>query len=319
MPKKKEKVIIEETYVIAPKHVLIDDRRTGLVPREETDFSVERMIALAIEKGVAVDSLERLLAMRRELKEEFARVQFYKAMALFQASCSTIKKTKTVNTKVGGKAYSYAPLESIVEQVKVPLAENGFSYSSGMTLDDKYNVTASIKVTHKDGHSEVTSMEVPLGQKTQIMSDSQVVAAAQTFAKRYAFCNAFGILTGDEDTDAVKLPAENETANFNPKGTITDAQNKILHAVARQLGLSEEGLNKRTMDLHGVRISGLSKEQATPIIDKMLEAAEKRRQNTSTSDHETTPTNGVEDDTMTAMEAAEALAGMEIRDDEIPN
>ena len=34
------------------------------------------------------------------------------------------------------------------------------------------------------------------------MSAQQKVGAALTFAKRYAFCNAFGIMTGDEDNDA---------------------------------------------------------------------------------------------------------------------
>ena len=34
-----------------------------------------------------------------------------------------------------------------------------------------------------------------------MMSDSQKYAGALTFAKRYAFCNAFGILTADEDID----------------------------------------------------------------------------------------------------------------------
>ena len=43
------------------------------------------------------------------------------------------------------------------------------------------------------------------------MSQTQVEAAALTFAKRYAFCNAFGILTGDEDTDA--KPATGEKDN----------------------------------------------------------------------------------------------------------
>src|SRR3990167_3791525 len=34
------------------------------------------------------------------------------------------------------------------------------------------------------------------------MNAAQKVASALTYAKRYAFCNAFGILTGDADDDA---------------------------------------------------------------------------------------------------------------------
>jgi hypothetical protein len=78
-----------------------------------------------------------------------------------------------------------------------------------------------VKVTciakHKYGHTEPSSVEVPLGNKTDIMSQTQVVAAALTFAKRYAFCNAFGILTGDEDTDASSMPTDKPDGNKSNK------------------------------------------------------------------------------------------------------
>ena len=35
-----------------------------------------------------------------------------------------------------------------------------------------------------------------------MMSDPQKYGGASTYAKRYAFCNGFGILTADEDLDA---------------------------------------------------------------------------------------------------------------------
>ncbi len=183
---------------------------TSIVAQPTQAVNVESLISQGIEKGLSVDTMERLLAMRRELKAEFAKEAYDKAMAKFQSECPTIKKTKEVKTKSGDIAYRYAPLESIVEQVKVPLQQNGFSYSSNMELLENgiTKVKASIKITHELGHNEVTDMTVPLGNKTQIMSDSQVIAAAQTFAKRYAFCNAFGILTGDEDNDGANLPTD---------------------------------------------------------------------------------------------------------------
>lgn len=177
-----------------------------IVPAPASEqLSVEDLIAKAIDKGTPVGTMERLLTMRDKLKAEFAKEEFNKAMAAFQADCPTIKKTKEVKTNTGTVAYSYAPIESIVDQVKSLLQKHGFSYSSTMDLlDDKVKVT--IKVTHAAGHSEHNEMTVPLGNKTQVMSATQVVAAAQTFAKRYAFCNAFGILTGDEDNDARPNP-----------------------------------------------------------------------------------------------------------------
>jgi hypothetical protein len=172
----------------------------GASPLPVTRDSAEALIAQAIEKNLPVETMERLLAMRRELKQEWAKEQYDKAMAAFQAECPTIQKTKEVKTKSGIVAYRYAPIETIVSQVKEVLKKHGFSYSI-QTVTGENRVKSICIVKHKDSHSENYEMEVPLGNKTDIMSASQVVAAASTFSKRYAFCNAFGILTGDEDND----------------------------------------------------------------------------------------------------------------------
>lgn len=168
--------------------------------------SIEAILSQAIDKGTPVETMERLLAMRRELKAEAAKEAYDRAMAAFQAECPTIEKTKAVKTRDGQLAYKYAPIESIVKQVAPYLQKHGFSYSTGMELKES-GVKVTVRTTHELGHSEESSMEVPLGNKTAVMSDTQVTAAAQTFAKRYAFCNAFGILTGDEDNDGAPMGA----------------------------------------------------------------------------------------------------------------
>ena len=177
-------------------------KTTAIAVVKET--SVSEFISQAIAQNLPVETMERLFALRERVKAESAREAFIGAMAKFQSECPVIVKTKEVYTKSGGKAYAYAPIESIVSQVKDALASNGFSYSTNMEMLET-GVKVTIKVQHVLGHSELTEMTVPLGSKTAVMSDSQVVAAASTFAKRYAFLNAFGILTGDEDNDGAKV------------------------------------------------------------------------------------------------------------------
>lgn len=165
------------------------------------DNSAEALISQAIAGKVSVETIERLLAMRTQLKQEAAKEAFDAAMSKFQGSCPTIKKEKAGATLTGGKvAYHYAPLESIVAQVKKYLQENGFSYliKTEMT-DSKVKVKCIVK--HIAGHSEETEVEMPLATRTNVMNAPQVVASTVTYGKRYAFCNAFGILTGDDDTD----------------------------------------------------------------------------------------------------------------------
>ena len=167
---------------------------------------IEVLLSQAIDKGVTVETLERLLAMRDKLKMEYAKEAFDLALSTFQGECPVIKKTKSVTIN-GVTAYKYAPLESIVEQVKPLLAKNNLSYRIETETLEK-TVKSICIVLHAQGHSERSSFEIPLGQKTALMNASQHVAAALTFAKRHAFCNAFGILTGDEDTDS-KVNTEN--------------------------------------------------------------------------------------------------------------
>lgn len=194
-----------------------------LAKREITELSAENLISQAITANLPVDSLERLLAMRRELKAEYAKESYDRAMSAFQGECPIIRKTKAVHTNSGQLAYKYAPLDSIQEQVGPILERHGFSYAT-QTETGKESVKATIVAKHVDGHSEEYSFEAPLGGQTQIMSATQRVAAALTFCKRQAFLNSFGILTGDDDTDAVKQPEEAD------QQAVQDAIDSLLEA-----------------------------------------------------------------------------------------
>lgn len=241
------------------------------------------LIAQAIDKGVSVETMEKLLAMRRELRAEKAKEEFDKAMAKFQAECPQIEKTKGVKTKAGILAYKYAPIESIVEQVKKALQENGFSYSTNMELIENgtTKVKVSVKVTHSAGHSDVTSMTVPLGNKTDIMSQTQVVAAAQTFAKRYAFLNAFGIMTGDEDNDA--KPQEDEIPNKpqqNPleaatmaQGGYTNGQSKPTFYKEKPVSMKQETLILSQLARTGKRLIDITQGKTAHQSDLTMKEA----------------------------------------------
>lgn len=163
-------------------------------------ISPESLIEKAIQANVNIETLERLLAMRKDLKAEQAKEAFVRAMAGFQAECPIIEKKKQVLDKYGKLRYIYAPLDSIVSQVKAPLAKHGLSYDFDEIKDEKF-VSAICTITHIMGHSKSSTFKVEIG-KEEYMTDVQKYGARMTFAKRYAFCNALGILTGDEDTDA---------------------------------------------------------------------------------------------------------------------
>ncbi len=171
--------------------------------------SAEKLIEQAIDKNVPIETMEKLLGMRRELRAEWAKTKFDESMAKFQGECPVIVKTKNGGkTKMGIVAYKYAPLDEIVSKTKSLIQDNGFSYLIKTEMK-KDTVKVICIVKHKFGHSEDTSVVMPLSTRTDIMSAPQQTAATITFAKRYAFCNAFGILTGDEDNDGQEIKNKN--------------------------------------------------------------------------------------------------------------
>lgn len=200
------------------KAVVVRTRNAPALQEETKPFQMnpEVLIGQAIEKGLPVETMERLLSMRKDLKAEWAKEQYDKAMANFQMECPVIKKKAKVNDKHGKERYGYAKLDDIVSQTKNLIAQNGFSYKIEVENDEKF-LTANCVVTHKDGHKEVSPFKVPISTE-EYMTDVQKYGARSTFAKRYAFCNAFGIITGDDDNDGnVKGKAKPETTSVDDK------------------------------------------------------------------------------------------------------
>ena len=231
-------------------------KEVQIVPAQQS--YAENIIAQGIEKGVPVETMEKLMAMRRELKAEAAKEAYDEAMAAFQGECPTIKKQKAGGkTKSGQVAYMYAPLEMIVEQVKELIQKHGFSYQIETEVPEgKVKVTCTVK--HKAGHSERSTMEVPLGTRTEIMSAPQAVAATVTFAKRYAFSNAFGIMTGDVDTDRQKDKADKELA--------TPEQVDEIDRLAVLAKMTKADVVQRCRELYGVSFTTITPVQAEGII-----------------------------------------------------
>jgi hypothetical protein len=176
---------------------------------------VQALISQGLEKNANIEVMERLFAMAKEADAIRAKREFFTALSKFQSELPEIGKDKPVKSKDGTLRYHYAPIESIVRDIKTPLKDNGFSYRF-VTNPGKKVLTKIIKdevkqyevdaliitciVNHVGGHSETTDFIVPIG--SDYMTSQQEAGAANTYGKRYALCNGLGIVTGDEDTDA---------------------------------------------------------------------------------------------------------------------
>jgi hypothetical protein len=197
--------------------------------------------------------MEKLFALREKVKAEQAKEAFVSALSSFQSECPMVEKTKKVMNKDGVSVrYQYAPLDTIVEQIKVPLAKYGFSYTWDVKNEVGF-ITAVATITHSLGHSQTSEFKIPIDTEGY-MTAPQKYASALTFAKRYSLVNALGISTGEEDTDATDVGKEKTPKSIKSKIMLAlrtlgeDTSSKLSCDVAvkklTQLDIKDENLDE---------------------------------------------------------------------------
>jgi len=168
-----------------------------LTTQQGGQVSVIAMMDKAVQSGVDVAQLERLMDLHERMIDRDAKAQYLQAMAKFQSICPSVKRTRTVKNRDNTVRYKYAPLDEIMSTIKTPAEECGLSYS--FTNEHQENGLLTIcTVRHTGGHSEQSSFLVPRydGHGTNVAQD---FGSASTFGKRYALSNAFGITIADDD------------------------------------------------------------------------------------------------------------------------
>ena len=171
-------------------------------PMKPEQFDIEGMFRFALEKSAGPEAMTTLMNIRRELNAEAAKKAFDEALSAFQEECPVITKTKGVPNKVGDIVYHYAPVEQIEGVIRPIERKHGFTHTFDTDVASQLGfVIAKCIVTHSAGHVRESQIKLPLGMKTQIMSDTQVYAGALTFANRRALANAYGLVIAGEDRD----------------------------------------------------------------------------------------------------------------------
>lgn len=158
-----------------------------------------QLLELAINKDLDTDKLRELMIMQREWQADKARKAFFEALMEFQSEAPEIRKSKTVS--FGDTKYNYAPLSDIVRQIKEVCKNYGLSYRWEIQ-DNKEEIKVTCLVTHKDGHTEQTTMmgnPDTSGKKNQIQSRGSAIE----YLKRYTLIGALGLSTADSDIDGI--------------------------------------------------------------------------------------------------------------------
>ena len=160
------------------------------------------MIMSAIDKGLDVETISKLMDLQERWKRNVSREQFFHGFAKFQALIPELKKTKKVffQTDRGTTQYFYTPLSEIAKQIKGPLQVAGLTYQFKIKEDGE-QISVTCVVTHTGGHSEETTMSgAPdgSGKKNAIQQRGSTI----TYLQRYTLIGALGITSADDDVDA---------------------------------------------------------------------------------------------------------------------
>ena len=163
----------------------------------------QMLLTKAVEGNASIETLERLVALAREVREVQAREAWHEAMAEFQRRCPAIKKTNKarIETSRGSYSYSYAPLDQIMEAIRPLLGELGLSVSWWSRVEPQ-RVVVFCRIAHVLGYSESSgeiSMPIPDAQERGGGSPAQRVGSALTYARRYSLLQVTGLAPEDDD------------------------------------------------------------------------------------------------------------------------
>ena len=183
----------------------------GDIQALDTPATPMSIIATAVSQGVPVETLRELFALQRDMQTHAARQSFAAAMAEFKATCPPVERRSNngqfmVVNRDGVKVpRRYASLDDIERTIRGPLGACGLSYRwSEMKVADGM-MSLTCVVSHRDGHSEASTVSVPAGSSAGC-SEIQKSGAAQTYAMRYSIVQALGLTSCDDDTDGNDEP-----------------------------------------------------------------------------------------------------------------
>lgn len=164
------------------------------------------MVALAVQRGASMETLERLQAMQERWEANQARKAFDEAIANAKAEIPPI-----IRNAKGHNEKKYVSFDAIAKVVDPIITKHGLSYRFRTEQGDRINVTCVLR--HKSGHHEETTLAGPAdttGNKNAI----QAIGSTLTYLQRYSLVQMLGLAASDDD----------DGKNSGPGGTVTDEQ-----------------------------------------------------------------------------------------------
>jgi len=171
-----------------------------IIERPQTSVATQTpmsIMAIAVEKGASVESLERMWELQVMYEKRQAEKAFVSAMAEFKKNPPEILKNKEV--KFGTTHYFHATHYGVTTAIVEGLSKHGISHRWDVE-QDAGKIAVTCVLTHRDGHSQATRLEA--GYDTSGGKNSiQAIMSAKTYLERHSLLAATGLSTSDMPDD----------------------------------------------------------------------------------------------------------------------
>lgn len=167
----------------------------SLPQRASAALTPMEMLNAAMERGDAIEKLERLMDLNERWEKAQAKKAFLEAKAAFKANAPTILKDKE-NKQYGSR---YSSIGNVVNTVNEALSRHGLDAQWDYDQGEK-TIKVTCILSHPMGHSERVSLAGPpdvSGAKNPI----QQIKSTTTYLKLATFEAVTGIATSEGNAD----------------------------------------------------------------------------------------------------------------------
>lgn len=156
------------------------------------DNSPAALMQTAMNRGMDLDKLEKMLELQCRWEERESKKAFTKAMANFKADPPTIYKDK-INKQFGSM---YSSIDAMVNPAIPYLSKYGLSHSWQYGEPAEKQVVVTCTITHELGHSESVTMSAPPDTSGgNSKNPIQQIKSTQTYLKIATFEAVTGLVS----------------------------------------------------------------------------------------------------------------------------
>lgn len=162
------------------------------------------MLANAIDKGMAIETIDKLVALAERWDKTNARKAFDEAIAAAKAAIPPILKNREVDftSQKGRTHYRHEDMAEIARTVDPILGRHGLSYRYRVTSNVNEPISVTCILSHRQGHYEETTLHGGRDE-TGNKNSLQGIGSTITYLQRYTLKAALGLSVSADDDGKV--------------------------------------------------------------------------------------------------------------------